>query len=221
VDVASGTLDVAATVTQVSGQTLTGGTWMVTGLAGVPAQLDVTSVGDLTTLGAGCTVTLNGPDAGFGNLQGLSAIDTGANFSLLGGQAFTTAGSLTSNGRVVLAPGSVLTVNGSYTQPVAGKLTIEIGGTSTSPTLGQLVSTTGTVSLAGSLHVTSTVVPPVGSAFEVLDNEGDALIGGAFKGLTEGLTFTVKVGTRTMKFQISYAGTDQDGSHNVVITRIS
>ena len=128
---------------------------------------------------------------------------------------------LTNKGSLLLAPGSVLTVNGSYTQPLAGTLTIEMGGTDASPTIGQLVSTTGTVSLAGSLDVTSTVLPAVGSAFELLDNEGGAFIGGAFKGLTEGLTFKVKVGTKTMKFKISYAGTDADGKKNVIITRIS
>jgi hypothetical protein len=120
----------------------------------------------------------------------------------------------------LLAPGSVLTVNGSYTQPLAGTLTIELGGTDAAPTFGQLV-TTGTVSLAGKLDVASTVLPAVGSAFELLDNEGDATIGGAFKGLTEGLTFKVTVGTKTMKFKISYAGTDADGKKNVTITRIS
>jgi hypothetical protein len=126
---------------------------------------------------------------------------------------------LTNKGSLLLAPGSVLTVNGSYTQPLAGTLTIEMGGTDTSPTIGQLVSTTGTVALAGKLD--ATVVPAVGSAFELLDNEGGAFIGGAFKGLTEGLTFNVKVGTKTLKFKISYAGTDADGKKNVVITRIS
>jgi uncharacterized repeat protein (TIGR03803 family) len=221
VNVTSGTLDIAATVTQVSGKTLTGGTWMVTAGPGVHAKLDITSVGHLTTLGAGATVTLTGPNAAFTNLLGLRTIDTGANLSLLGGEAFTTAGALTNKGSLLLAPGSVLTVNGSYTQPLAGTLTIEMGGTDASPTIGQLVSTTGTVALAGKLDVTCTVVPAVGSAFELLDNEGGAFIGGAFKGLTEGLTFKVKVGTKTMKFKISYAGKDADGKKNVTITRIS
>ena len=35
------------------------------------------------------------------------------------------------------------------------------------------------------------------------------------------MTFKVTVGTKTMKFKISYAGTDGDGTKNVVITRIS
>jgi hypothetical protein len=70
-----------------------------------------------------------------------------------------------------------------------------------------------------SLHVTSTVVPAVGSSFELLDNEAGSAIGGVFAGLSEGSTFTVTVGTTTMTFQVTYAGKDGDGKHNVVITR--
>ena len=87
-----------------------------------------------------------------------------------------------------------------------------------------MVSTSGTVTLAGSLTVTSTVMPAVGSSFELLDNEGNAAISGLFKGLAEGATFKVKVVTsrgtvQRMTFQITYVGTDTDGSQNVVITR--
>jgi hypothetical protein len=65
------------------------------------------------------------------------------------------------------------------------------------------------------------VVPAVGSSFELLDNEGNSAVGGIFAGLAEGSTFTVTVGTTTMKFRITYAGKDKGGSHNVIITRIS
>jgi uncharacterized repeat protein (TIGR03803 family) len=221
VAVSSGTLDISATVAQVSGKTLTAGAWTVTGDATVHAQLDITSTGHLTTLGSRARVTLDGPKANFSNLSGLTTIAKGASFSLLGGQSFTTAGALTNKGKLTVAPGSVLTVNGSFTQTSTGTLTIELGGTRTSPTFGQLVSTTGTVALGGSLDVTATVLPAVGSAFELVDNEGDTAISGTFAGLAEGTTFTVKRGTKTMTFQITYVGTDSDGRHNVVITRIS
>jgi hypothetical protein len=61
----------------------------------------------------------------------------------------------------------------------------------------------------------------VGSSFEILDNEGDSAIAGTFAGLPEGTTFKVKKGTKTMTFQLTYAGTDADGNENVIITRIS
>jgi hypothetical protein len=112
-------------------------------------------------------------------------------------------------------------VGGNFVQEPAGTLVIELGGTDAAPTFGQLASTAGTVTLAGSLNATSTVVPPVGSAFEVLDNEGNAAISGTFAGLAEGATFAVTVGETTMTFRITYHGTDDDGNQNVLITRIA
>jgi uncharacterized repeat protein (TIGR03803 family) len=221
VDVAKGTLDISATVKQVSGTTLTAGAWIVTGTSKIHATLDITSTGSLTTIGNGAQVTLDGLNTAFTNLAGLTTVAQGGSFSLLGGQSFTTAGALTADGSVTLGAGSVLTVSGGFTQGTSGTLNVELGGTSTAPTFGQLVSTTGTVSLAGSLVVTSTVVPAVGSSFELLDNEGNAAISGTFKKLPEGATIKVKHGATTMKFRISYVGSDADGNQNVVITRIS
>jgi uncharacterized repeat protein (TIGR03803 family) len=220
VDVASGTLAVAATVAQVSGKTLTGGSWTVSGSSTVTAALDITSAGSLTTLGAGATVTLNGLNTSFTTLGGLTTIAAGANFSLLDGQSFTTAGALTNKGSLTLSPGSVLTVSGSVTQTSAGTLNTELGGTATSSGLGQLVSTTGTVTLGGNLDVASTgVVPAVGSALELVDNEGNAAIKGHFAHRAQGSTFKVVLGWTTMTFKITYTGTDTDDMMNVIITR--
>jgi uncharacterized repeat protein (TIGR03803 family) len=221
VEVSSGTLDIAAAVTQVSGSTLTAGAWTVASGPTVDSKLDITSAGPFTTLGSGTAVTISGANASFANLRSLTTIDHGASFSLLGGQSFTTLRALTNRGRLTLGPGSVLTVSGSYRQPIEGTLTIQMGGTKTAPTFGQLVSASGAVALAGGLKVTFTAAPAVGSAFEILDNQGDSAVSGAFKGLPEGRTFTVKSGKKTMTVQITYAGTDADGSENVLITRIS
>jgi hypothetical protein len=54
----------------------------------------------------------------------------------------------------------------------------------------------------------------------LLDNEGDGPISGTFTRLPEGATLKVKEGTRTLKFQISYLGTDTDGDQNIIITWI-
>jgi hypothetical protein len=206
-------------VSQVSGSTLTAGTWDVTGSSTVHATLDITSAGSLSTLGSAAQVTLSGPNSNFSNLSGLSTIASGASFSLLGGRSFSTTGALTNDGSLTLSPGSILTVSGSFTQAATGTLTVELGGTARTPTFGQVVSTTGQVALAGSLDVTSTVVPAVGSSFEVLDNEGNSAISGIFAGLAEGSTFTVTVGSTTMTFRVTYAGKDSGGKHNVAITR--
>jgi uncharacterized repeat protein (TIGR03803 family) len=221
VEVNTGTLVVSAAVTQVSGKTLTAGTWTVGGSAGAGATLKITSASRLTTIGTAAQVILDGPGTTFTNLSGLTTISNGGSLSLLGGQSFTTARALTDKGGLTLGAGSVLTVQGSFTQTASGVLSIGLGGTNRAPTFGQLVSTTGTVTLAGSLDVTSTVVPAVGSTFELLDNEGDAPISGTFKRLPEGATLKVKEGTRTLRFQVSYLGTDADGGENLLITRLA
>jgi hypothetical protein len=85
-----------------------------------------------------------------------------------------------------------------------------------------LVSTGGLVALVGNLDVTSTVVVrQLGSFFEILENEGNFPINGTFANLPEGATFTVKVGTKTMTFQITYKGGNGFGGNNVVITLVS
>jgi hypothetical protein len=221
VAVTTGTLDISATVTQAPGSTLTAGTWTVKGSATVHATLDITSAGSFTTIGAAAKVTLSGLNTTFSNLSGLATIDKGGSLTLAANQSFTTAGALTNNGSIMLSPGSILTVSGCFTEGSTGKLTLQMGLVSSIAEVGNLVSTTGAVSLAGRLSVTSTAIPAVGSSFAIVDNEGNAAISGNFTGLTEGATFTVKKGTSTMTFQISYVGTDGDGSHNVVITRIS
>jgi uncharacterized repeat protein (TIGR03803 family) len=215
----SGTLAVSGKVTQVSGTTLTAGTWTVTGTAAVPATLDITSTASITTVGAKAKVTLTGGNAIFSNLSALSTIAEGGRFSLLGGESFTMTGALTNNGALTLGPGSVLTVGGSFTQSSTGSLTVQMGGTST-PTVGLLVSKTGTVSLAGSLTVTSTIFPALHSSFEILDNGGNSAIVGDFAGLPEGAILNVKGTRRPLRFRITYAGTDADGNHNVIIKRI-
>jgi hypothetical protein len=222
--VSDGTLDVAATVSQVAGSSLTAGTWTVAGSSTVHSTLDITSAGTFTTIGSKARVTLSGVNTSFTNLSGLTTIAKGGQFSLLKGQFFTTSGALTNRGMLTLGPASVLTVSGSFTQSSVGTLHIELGGTSTVPTFGQLLCTSGTVTLAGSLKVTSTVVPGVNNPLTILDNDangGNSAIVGNFAGLTEGSTFTVTAGTTTMTFQITYVWRDGDGNDNVVINRLS
>jgi uncharacterized repeat protein (TIGR03803 family) len=221
VDVNAGTLTISAAVTQVSGRTLTAGTWTVSATGQAKTKLNMTSARSLTTLGAGTQVTLSGLNATLTNLSALTTIAKGASFSLLGGQAFTAAGALTDEGSLTLGPGSVLTVGGNFKETSSGTLTIQLGGKNTAPTFGQLVSTTATVTLAGSLAVTSTVTPALGSSFELLDNEGNAAIHGIFKKLPASVTLKVKNGTKAMTFQITYTGTDDDGNQNVIITRVA
>jgi hypothetical protein len=207
----SGKLTISGAVAQLVRTSLTGGTWIV----GPNSCLNFPSGSNITSL-AGANVTLNGMNSTFAALANLDTIGNSSAFSLLGGRSFTTVGTLTNNGSLTLGPGSILTVSGSFTQSSSGTLAIQLGGSNSSPTFGQLVSTTGSVTLAGNLSVTSTVVPAVTSSFEILDNEGNSAISGTFTNLPEGKPFTVKKGSTTMTFQITYEG---DAGNDVVITR--
>jgi hypothetical protein len=94
-----------------------------------------------------------------------------------------------------------------------------MGNVAGAPHVGSIVSTSGTAAFAGNLVVTSTVVPSVGTAFDIFTNQGGAAVSGTFANLPEGGTFTVKVGSTTMTFHITYKGGKK--GHDIVITRIS
>jgi hypothetical protein len=207
------TLNVSGTVAQLSGTSLTGGTWTVN--AGSNLKFALGS--NIMSL-AGAKVMLNGANSNFAALANLASISKTSSFSLLGGRSFTAVGSLTNSGKLTLGPGSTLTANGSFTQTSTASLAIQLGGSNSSPTFGKVVSTSGTVTLGGALQVTSTVVPAVNSSFEILANQGGSPISGTFAGLAEGATFTVKHGSTTMTFKITYVG---GSGNNVFITRIS
>jgi fibronectin-binding autotransporter adhesin len=216
VEVHNGILDFDGPISQVFGNELAGGTWSVFGSATVHASLTFLSVGDLTALGPGTSVTLNGPNSDFFNLHKLSAILAGASFSLLAGQSLTLPGRLINSGTLTLSPGSLLTVQTSFTQNSTATLVIQIGGTSAAPLVGSLRSNAGGVTLAGKLTVSSTIQPAINTAFTILDNEAATAITGIFGGLAEGATFTVKAGGVTMTFKISYVG---GNGHSVTIKR--
>ena len=89
-------------------------------------------------------VVLDGPNAQLTNgssdsaLAGLATITAGGSLSLLGGEEFTTAGSLQNAGRLALGVGSSFMVSGAYTQTATGTLETSLadGGNS-----GRITST--------------------------------------------------------------------------------
>ena len=139
----------AAHISQVSGNTLTGGTWNA--LNG--ATIEFPSGTSITTNAA--NVTLSGAGAGFTAEGGTTA---------LGGGSLINSGSLTL-GTGGAGAGATLNLAGSYTQTSTGTLDIQIGGTPTSGLFGQLVAT-GTATLAGTfnLGLVNSFVPPSGTA---------------------------------------------------------
>jgi hypothetical protein len=127
-----------------------------------------------------------------------------------------TAPSLTASGSFPVAPSSGAPISvGSFTQTINGDLIEQIGGLDAGTKYGQLI-VTGTVSLAGALHVQliNGFVPHVGNSFVVIDNRGDSPISGAFAGLPQDATLTAALSV----LQVNYHGGD---GNDVVLTCVN
>ncbi len=126
----SGTLDLAATIAQASGTTLTGGTWNA--LDGATLQFPS---GTAITSNEG-NLTLDGSGATIGGIAGLAS--NSGTFVVTGGADFTTAGGFTNSGNLTVGAGSILTVAGNFTQTSTGSLSDQIGGTPASGLFGKV-----------------------------------------------------------------------------------
>jgi hypothetical protein len=204
-----GTLDLAGSVSQVSGTTLTGGTWIVFG----PATLEITSAPNLTTIGSGAVVELDEPNSVFSNLAGLNNVM--GTLQLLFGATFSTTGDLMVSGSGILDLGSscTLTTNGNFNLTANAALQTTVAGSNSTPLFGQLV-VTGTVTLAGTLDFTITSMPAVGTSIELIDNQGSSAINGTFSNYAQGSTFQVL----GMTLEASYFG---GTGNDMTMSRIS
>ena len=126
----SGTLNLSGAVTQFSGNTLTGGTWLVSG----SSTLAIPSGGNITTNQG--SVTLDGPGSTFANINSLT--NNQGTFTITDGQNFTTVGALANSGTINVGNGSTLVVSGNLNQ-TTGNLWLDNAGTLTA----------GTVAIAG------------------------------------------------------------------------
>ena len=144
----------AADITQVSGNTLTGGTWNA--LDG--ATIEFPSGTSITTNAA--NVTLSGAGAGFNTAGGTTR---------LGRRRADQQRQPDPRHRARAGAGATLNVAGGYTQTSTGTLNIQIGGTPASGLFGQIVAT-GTATLAGAfnLSLVNGFVPTSGEAFPVM-----------------------------------------------------
>ena len=154
VEIRSGTFAFASSsfVQQISGTTLTGGTWNVFANSTLALQ-SITCPGG----GANCAlatnqanITLNGLGATFTNITGLTS--NAGSLSVLGGRSFTTTSSLTNSGSVTVGPTSAINVTGSYAQTSSGSLSVQIDGRAANGRFGRLAST-GNAALNGTLNV--------------------------------------------------------------------
>jgi hypothetical protein len=153
-----GSLFVYGTVAQVSGSTLTGGSWYV------GANCTITLTGNITTNQG--NVTLDGTGSQFAALNNLAS-NTGS-FSLLGGRNFTTSGAWNNSGSLTVGAGSTLTVNGAFTQSASGSLFIQLAGTAAAQFSRIVVS--GLATFGGTLNVTEVggFTPAAGDTYQVM-----------------------------------------------------
>jgi hypothetical protein len=157
----SGTLAIDYDTTEVSGSTLTGGTWAV--FNGATRTLN--SGVNLTTNNA--TVILDGPAPAFPNIHSLTTND--GSLIIQDGGSFATSGDFTNLGYVLIDDSSILTVSGNFTQGAAATLEIQLGGTPGTGLFGRL-AVAGTANLDGTLTLTPVngYTPSTGDAFPIL-----------------------------------------------------
>jgi hypothetical protein len=149
-----------------------------------------------------------------GNISGALVIQGG----VLKGTG-TIFGSVTNGGQVSpgFSPGRI-TVQGDYTQTSTGDFAAEIRRLGAGTDYDQ-VDVAGSVTLAGSLHVSllGGFAPLPGASFTILDNQGHGTVSGAFASLPEGQTFIAG----GYLWQISYQGrSDPDGIANDVVLTV-
>ncbi|HQX51029.1 MAG TPA: CARDB domain-containing protein, partial [Planctomycetaceae bacterium] len=131
VEVLSGTLEIDDPVVQLSGSKLTGGTWNVKHGATLtlPAGTNITTnQGNIVLDGTGATLTA---------IASLSANE--GSLSLSGGVSFATVGNLSNSGTLVLGSHGTLKVNGDLTEVQTSAIQVQIAGTPTSHSFGNLV----------------------------------------------------------------------------------
>jgi hypothetical protein len=189
IEVDSGTLYLNASgVSQVSGTTLTGGTWEA--LNGAKLQFPTgTNITDNQA-----SIALSGSGATITGIAGLGVNE--GSFSLTNGANFATVGNFTNSGNLTAGAGSTLTVNGSFTQTSAGTLNDQIGGTPASGLFGQ-VNATGSASLGGGFDLTlvSSFTPSTGQTFPVM---AFASSGGNFSSVQGLSSFTEVLNATTL-----------------------
>ena len=162
IEAESGTLSLdPSSFSQVSGNTLTGGTWNALdgSTLAFPSSTAITSnQGKLTLSGTGATII---------GIAGLAS--NSGTFVVTNGADFTTAGGFTNSGSLTAGAGSIFTVSGNFTQTSAGSLNDQIGGTPASGLFGQ-VAATGTATLAGAfnLALVNGFSPSSGQTFDLM-----------------------------------------------------
>jgi hypothetical protein len=181
VEVQAGTLSLSGSVSQVSGSTLTGGTWKV--FANSTLSF---GGGNITTNKA--DVLLSGSGSSFAEINSLT--NNQGTFAVSDGRAFTTVGALSNSGTLRVSLGGTLTVTSIYTQ--TGGVTQLDGGVlaSSSPFSLQAGLLAGSGTVNGSISSSGAIAPgsspgalTVNGSLSLLANSELRMeIGGLFQG---------------------------------------
>ncbi len=152
----SSTLTVpSGALTNVSGTTLAGGSYIASASGGGTATIDLTGA-NITTNAA--TVVLSGANSSFAAINNLA--DNQGSFTVAAGRNFATAAGLTNSGTVHAGLGSALAVNGNYTEAASGTLagagTIIANTLAVAGTVAPGDSGPGTLAVIGSFTLEST-----------------------------------------------------------------
>jgi len=181
VDVQQGAIIFAAGLTQVSGNRLTGGTWIV----GPASTLGIPGVAALTINDG--SVHLRGAGSAMTGISTL--VDNRGEFRISEGRNFTTVGNLVNSGLVFAGAGSRLTVNGTFTSTgtLGGSGELQVGLLSAAGPIAP-GSSPGRMLVDGSLAMQSTASldieiagPQAGIGYDTLDVTGSATIAGRLR----------------------------------------
>lgn len=168
----SGTLYLHAnSISQVSGNTLTAGTWNALNGSTLkfPSGTDITvNQASITLEGAGAAIAAGNAGSAVNALANLTSNSGSLNVG--SGATLATTGDFSNSGS--LSVGGNLAITGAFTQTATGVLNSQLGG-NTPGTYGHL-AVTGNVTLDGALHAATTgsFSTNLGDSFTVLDFGG-------------------------------------------------
>lgn len=176
VEVSAGTLSLA-TVTQSNATFLTGGTWIVDATVNSNSTLTFVNGSNFTTNFG--HVILKGATSIFARINALNSNQ--GDFTLSGGRAFTTAGTLSNTGTVLIDAGSSLTIAGttnSFSNNTNGTLVVHGTLTNANSAVGAVTSTSGglvsgTGTIAANVLNGGTLLPGGANAFGILTITGN------------------------------------------------
>ena len=173
-----------AVLTNFSGNTLAGGTYIMNGTSsGATLQIDYLGNTGGEIVNNAANIVLNGPNSAFVDAAGLDALanfqnNTAAgNFTIENGRNLTTPGAFSNAGTVTVGPHSILTTGGAFSN--TGTVTVGMAGAAAGQ-FGVLNVTGGNVTLEAGSELGINLVGsfnPVGNTYTIVTDTGGTISG--------------------------------------------